>query len=244
MKVKEIRKQEKARRQKKKKYHTNYEGLAIVRVTTSTGSGDRITQIEFHVLKEPRQPRAYDGLDIYWYDSRNQIVSKSAIKDKESALILHGPYKRYVSGNVVEEGNYYVGTKDGRWEMYDADYRLLDKSKWYHGFPAEICHHLLRLRTYQSTRSDSDSVRKAQSHYLKYYDAGQLMVKGQYDNDIPIGTWNEYYQYRRQRKKVIRYPRYWYEDGEGILLTEWDDKGKITYERPKNATAEADDTEK
>lgn len=244
LKVKELRKQEKARRQKKKKYHTDYEGLSIVRMTTSTGSGDRITQIEFHVLKEYRQPRTYDGLEVFWYDSRNRIVSKSAIKDKESAQILHGPYKRYVSGNVVEEGNYYVGTKDGRWETYDADYRLLDKTKWKRGFPSESI-----ISYYDSAHNKVREVipiqyGKRKGDYLMFYDGGQLMVKGQYDNDLPVGAWNEYYQYRRQRKKVTRYPRYWYEDGEGILLSEWDEKGKLIYERPKDATTDTEDTEK
>lgn len=244
LKVKELRKQEKARRLKKKKYHTDYEGLSIARMTTSTGSGDRITQIEFHVLKEYRQPRTYDGLEVFWYDSRNRIVSKSAIKDKESAQILHGPYKRYVSGNVVEEGNYYIGTKDGRWETYDADYRLLDKAKWKRGFPSESI-----ISYYDSAHTKVREVipiqyGKRKGDYLMFYDGGQLMVKGQYDNDLPVGTWNEYYQYRRQRKKVTRYPRYWYEDGEGILLSEWDDKGKLIYERPKDATTDTDETEK
>ena len=244
LKVKEIRKQEKARRLKKKKYHTDYEGLSIVRVTTSTGSGDRITQIEFHVLKDYRQPRAYDGLEVFWYDSRNRIVSKSAIKDKEAAQILHGPYKRYVSGNLVEEGNYHVGTKDGRWEIYDADYRLLDKTKWNQGFPAESI-----VSYYDSAHTKVREVipiqyGKRKGDYLMFYDGGQLMVKGQYDNDFPVGTWNEYYQYRRQRKKVTRYPRYWYEDGEGILISEWDDKGKLIYERPKDAAADTEETEK
>lgn len=244
LKVKEIRKQEKARRLKKKKYHTAYEGLAIVKMTTSTGSGDRITQTEFHVLKEYRQPRTYDGLEVSWYDSRNRMVSKSVIKDKEAAQILHGPYKRYVSGNLVEEGNYHIGTKDGRWETYDADYRLLDKTKWNHGFPAESI-----ISYYDSAHTKVREVipiqyGKRKGDYLMFYDGGQLMVKGQYDNDFPIGTWNEYYQYRRQRKKVTRYPRYWYEDGEGILISEWDEKGKLIYERPKDAAANTDETEK
>lgn len=236
LKIKEYRKAEKAKRKKKKKFHTDYEGLSIVRMTSSTGSGDRITQIEFHVLKENRVPRLYDGLDVFWYDSRNRIISKAVIKDKESALILHGPYKRYVSGNLVEEGHYYVGTKDGRWETYDANYRLLDKTKWSRGFPAESI-----ISYYDSAHTKVLEVipihyGKRKGDYLKFYDGGQLMVKGQYDNDLPIGTWNEYYQYKRQRRKITRYPRYWYEDGDGILISEWDEKGKLIYERPKDQT--------
>jgi len=241
LKIKEYRKAEKARRLKKKKYHTDYEGLAIMRQVYSTGSGDRLSEVEFHVLKEYRQPRQYDGLDVFWYDTRNRIISKSVIKDKEAALILHGPYKRYVSGNLVEEGNYYVGTKNGRWETYDADYRLLDKTKWAAGFPAEPV-----INYYDSAHTKVREVipiqyGKRKGDYLMYHNGGQLMVKGQYDNDMPIGTWTEYYQFRRQRKKITRYPRYWYEDGEGILMSEWDDKGKLIYERPKDTTSTEDD---
>lgn len=241
LKIKEHRKQEKARRQKKKKYHTEYEGLAIVKQVVSMGSGDRITQIEFHVLRENRFPKMYDGLEINWYDPRNRMVSKSLIKDKDNALLLHGPYKRYVAGNLVEEGNYYIGAKDGRWEAYDADYKLLDKTKWYRGFPAESI-----ISYYDSAHTKIREVipvqyGKRKGDYLMYYDAGQLMVKGQYDNDAPVGTWNEYYQYRRQRKKITRYPRYWYEDGEGVVLSEWDDKGKLIYERPKDGTPDAEE---
>ncbi|MFN4144546.1 MAG: toxin-antitoxin system YwqK family antitoxin [Runella sp.] len=242
LKIKEYRKQEKARRLQKKRYHTEYEGLSIVKQVTTTGSGDRLTQIEFHVLKQNQFPRQYDGIDVYWYDTRNRVITKSVIKDKEAALILHGPYKRYVSGNLVEEGNYYLGTKDGRWETYDGDYHLLDKTKWWHGLPSESL-----ITYYDSAHTKICEVvpiqyGKRKGDYLKYYDGGQLMVKGQYDNDTPIGTWNEYYQFKRQRKKVIRYPRYWYEGSEGILISEWDDKGKLIYERPKEA-ASASDTE-
>lgn len=235
LKIKEIKKAEKVRREKKKKFHSEYEGISIVRMTTKLGSGDRLTEIEFHVLKENRPPHAYDGIDIInWYDTRNRILSKSAIKDKESALILHGPYKRYVAGNLVEEGNYYIGARDGRWETYDADFKLLDKSKWSRGFPAESI-----ITYYDSAHTKLKEVipiqyGKRKGDYLKYYDGGQLMVKGQYDNDMPIGTWTEYYQYKRQRKKITRYPARWYDDGEGVVLNEWDDKGKLIYELPKD----------
>ncbi|MCU0341919.1 MAG: hypothetical protein MUE30_18750 [Spirosomaceae bacterium] len=236
LKVKELRKAEKVRRQKKKRFHTEYDAKPILKMTASRGSGDRITQEEFHTLKEAQIPRLYDGIDVFWYDSRAKIISKSAIKDKESALILHGPYKRYVAGNIVEEGYYNMGRRDGRWETYDAEFRLLDKTKWSKGVPAEAI-----VSYYDSAHTKICEVvpvqmGKRKGDYLKYYDGGQLMVKGQYDNDLPVGTWTEYYQFRRQRKKVTRYPRYWYEDGEGIVLNEWDDKGKMTYERPKDQT--------
>ena len=240
LKIKEVRKREKERRRKKKLLHTEYEGLNIVKMVTSIGSGDRLTQLEFHVLKAYQQPSIY-APEIHWYDTRNRIVTKSALKDKEDALILHGPYKRYVAGNLVEEGNYYAGTKDGRWEIYDADFKLLDKSKWRRGFPAESV-----VSYYDSAHTKIKEIipvhfGKKQGDYFMFYEAGQMMVKGQYDNDLPVKAWTEYYQFKRQRKRVTQYPARWFEDSEPTVLSEWDDKGKLLYERPKDKTAASED---
>ena len=233
LKIKEVRKREKERRRKKKLLHTEYEGLAIAKMVTTIGSGDRLTQIEFHILKTYQQPSLY-APDVYWYDTQNRIVTKAIIKDKENALILHGPYKRYVSGNLIEEGNYYAGTKDGRWELYDAEFKLLDKSKWFRGFPAESV-----IAYYDSSHTKIREVTpvqfgKRQGDYFMFYEAGQMMAKGQYENDLPVKAWTEYYQYRRQRKKITQYPGRWYEDGEAAITSEWDDKGKLIFERPKD----------
>jgi antitoxin component YwqK of YwqJK toxin-antitoxin module len=233
LKIKAARKREKQRRQKKKTLHTEYEGEAIERVVTAAGK----SQEEFHVLKNDADPTIY-VTDIYWYDTDNRRTSKSVIKDKDIAMLLHGPYKRYVDGNLVEEGNYYKGTKDGRWESYDANYTLLDKTNWWHGFPADS-----RISYYDSAHTKVREVipihyGKRKGDYLMFYAAGQLMAKGQYDNDQPIGTWNEYFQFKRQRKKETRYPRYWYEDSEPVVLNEWDEKGKLIYQAPKEKTTE------
>ena len=237
LKVKEIRKKEKAQKEKKKKLHTEYEGLDIYRIVESTNNGSRSTQVEFHVLKQYQKPSSYVP-EAYWYNTKTRAISKSAL-DEDNALIVHGPYKRYVDGELMEEGNYYIGTKDGRWESYDANYMLLDKTKWQKGFPLESV-----ISYYDSAHTKIKEVipiqyGKRKGDYLKYYETGQLMAKGQYDNDIAIGLWTEYYALKRQRKKITRYARYWYDDEtDGVLMSEWDEKGKLTYERPKEKTTE------
>jgi hypothetical protein len=238
LKIKEVRKREKERRRKKKLFHTDYAGLPILKQVASYGN----SQLEFHVLKEFRQPSIYPT-EIFWYDYRARQVSKGALpKEKETAMVLHGPYKRYIDGELREEGYYNVGAKDGRWESYDKNYVLLDKTRWSSGFPAES-----QVTYYDSAHKKIREVipiqyGKRKGDYFMFYEAGQMMAKGQYDNDLPVGTWTEYYQFRRQRHRVTRYPRYWYEDGEPELISEWDDKGKLIYERPKEkAVAESDD---
>ncbi len=240
LKIKEVRKKERQRRQKQKKYHTEYADLAIVKRVTSSGGGDRLVQEEFHVLKEYQQPSGYVP-EIYWYDSDSRAISKSVIKDKEQVEILHGPYKRYVADELVAEGCYYMGAKDGRWTQYDANFILLDKTHWSKGFPSESI-----IAYYDSAHTKIREVipvqfGKRKGEYRRFYEAGQMMEKGQYDNDIPIGTWQEFYQFKPQQKKTTRYAARWYDDDEPVVLKEWDKSGKVIYELPKEkATTDND----
>ena len=50
---------------------------------------------------------------------------------------MHGPYKRMVGEQIIEEGIYYKGTKHGRWTEYDRHDILVDKRKYYKGWQKE-----------------------------------------------------------------------------------------------------------
>ncbi|WP_229311133.1 toxin-antitoxin system YwqK family antitoxin [Larkinella soli] len=237
LKIKQFKKEQKdrsERRKKEKLSHTEYEGLSIAEAYTKFGSGDRTIIEKFHVLKEYRQPSQYVR-ETYWFDPKEQRVKSSLIKDKEKALILHGPYKRYQNGILLEEGFYYMGAKDGRWEKYDAHYMLLDKQKWDRGFPAEAL-----ITYYDSAHTKIKEVLprefgRLHGQYMAFYDGGQLAAEGKYDHGVKVGRWTEYYQFRRQRKKITQYARdRWEEEFEPYVISEWDDKGKLIYERPKD----------
>jgi hypothetical protein len=207
------------------------------------GSGDRATTEYFHVLKE------YQPLDPYvratetrWYDKKSKRLSSSLIKDKQQALLLHGSYKKYSGENLIEEGYYYKGLKDGRWVKYDAKFNLIDKSIWKKGFPADS-----RITYYDSAHTQVKEVvpvafGEIQGEYLQYYKEGQLMASGKYEDGKKIGRWVEYYQFRRQRKKEIQYPKSrWDEDFEPFVLREWDDKGKLLYDYTKDPRASVEE---
>ena len=236
LKVKQFKKDQKdkaERRKKQKLLRTEYEGLPIVEQYTKFGSGDRTIIEKFTVLKQYRDPNPYVR-ETYWFDPKAQRVSSSLIKDKDKVMILHGPYKRYQNGILLEEGYYYIGAKDGRWEKYDANYKLLDKQKWHRGFPAES-----EITYYDSAHTKIKEVLPKEfgqinGQYLAFYEGGQLAAEGKYDHGVKVGRWTEYYQYRRQRKKITQYARdRWTEDFEPYVISEWDEKGKVTYERPK-----------
>ena len=246
LKAKEFKSHRSERRRRAKKgrlARVQYQGIPMEKVIVKYGSGDRARIEEFHVLKTPEPISLYAPYNR-WYDLKKKQLSSSVIKDKEKALPLHGPYKRYVAGDLIEEGFYYKGTKDGRWVTYDANYDLIDKSHWYRGFPAES-----RISYYDSAHTKIKEVVPVQfeevdGDYMSFYDEGQLMEKGKYDGGQKVGRWVEYYQYRRARKKEIQYRKSrWDEDFEPFVLREWDDKNKIIYDSSKDprATAEVEE---
>jgi antitoxin component YwqK of YwqJK toxin-antitoxin module len=236
LKIKQLRRKYLTKSNKKRQSRTEYESLGMVEAYVKIGSGDRTIVEKFFVLKGQQIPSAY-ARELFWYDQKNNRVTSSVPPDRANTLWLHGPYKRFQNGDLVEEGFYYVGTKDGRWEKYDANFMLLDKSKWLRGFPAES-----RIVWYDSAHTKIKEVMpvefgKVRGTYLAFHPNGQLVEEGKYDNGIKIGRWTEYYPQttRRFRKKLTQYPRDQWETGtDPVVISEWDEKGKATYERPKD----------
>ncbi len=243
LKAKEFKSKRSERRRRAKKGRlakVQYQGIPMQKIQVKFGSGDRATIEEFHILKEPKPISPYIR-DISWYDLKAKKRSGSVIKDKDRAYPLHGPYKKYKAGELLEEGFYYMGTKDGRWVRYDNDYNLLDKSHWYRGFPAES-----RITFYDSAHTKIKEVLPIQfedvdGDYFQFYDEGQLMTFGRYDGGEKVGRWVEYYQYRRQRKKEVQYRKTrWDENFEPFVIREWDDQGKLIYDQKDDPRTSAE----
>ena len=91
-------------------------GIKTKRRYTKSIGGTRITTELFFVLKKPVEPDPFVG-EIYWFDSRKLKISAKKItdQDKPFAQILHGPYKKMIDEDVVEEGYFFCGAKHGRW---------------------------------------------------------------------------------------------------------------------------------
>lgn len=249
LKAAEFKERRKERRRKAKKAKlakVQYEGIPMETVITRFGSGDRAVIEEFHVLKENQPINSYVwSTNIRWYDMKSKKLSSSVIKDKAKALPLHGRYRKYVAGNLMEEGYYYMGTKDGRWTRYNAKYILLDKSHWYHGFPAES-----KITYYDSAYTKIKEVIPAQygltqGDYLSFYEEGQLKMKGKYERDKRVGRWVEYYQFGgRKQKTEYQYPKTcWDEQFEPFVTRQWDEKGKVTVNSTSDPRVSASETE-
>ncbi|WP_246224616.1 toxin-antitoxin system YwqK family antitoxin [Spirosoma terrae] len=249
LKVKQLKKLKSEKKAKKKNVKNEYEGVAMIKAYTKFGSGDRTIVEEFHVLRDndAAKPLPYIR-DVYRYFQRSGRVTSSIIKDEGTGLLLHGPYKRYQNGELMEEGFYYAGMKDGRWEKYDAHFMLLDKTRWTKGVPAES-----RLTFYDSTHRKIKEIipvehGKIKGTYMAFHENGLLAEEGKYDNGVKVGRWTEFYPInpsgRRMRKKLMQHASdQWDTDFEPYVITEWDEKGKVTFERAKEKVIQEEETE-
>jgi antitoxin component YwqK of YwqJK toxin-antitoxin module len=227
------KKKEKETKKKKKIKKNVFFGLKTRKNFTKTGNGDRQVIELFYTLAEYKDPNPYVR-HVHWYDRQNRKITDAAIKDKQTVMILHGPYQKIAGGKVIEEGFYYVGAKHGRWEKYKGDNTLMDKVKYLRGFPkeADISYYDAEKKKIKEVIPKEYGVVKGE--YYRYYDGGQLEVEGRYDNGIKVGRWMEYYQYRRQRKKETVYGKDAFDtDFQPYVVREWDENGNVLLDKDK-----------
>jgi len=249
LKVKRLKEKRARQKSKSKLLKTEYEGLSIVKAYTKVGSGDRTTVEEFNILRnnDAAKPLPYVR-EVYHYFQRSGRVTSSIIRDEGTGLLLHGPYKRYQNGDLVEEGFYYAGMRDGRWEKYDSKFMLIDKTQWHHGLPAES-----RLMYYDSTHQKIKEIipveyGRTTGTYMAFHENGLLAEEGKYDNGVKVGRWTEYHPVspggRRMRSRVTQHAgTQWDIDFEPFVVTEWDEKGKTTFQRSKEKAIQEDETD-
>ena len=222
--------------QKEKKNKKNvYYGLNTKKGFTTRGRGEREDLILFNYLKEPIQTDKYVR-DIYWYDfEKRQIKSRGF--NPEKGVILHGPYMVRRDDVSIEEGIFYIGTKHGRWIRKTPQDILIDKEKYYKGWPKESL-----VKFYDpSTRTKIQEIipieyGQKEGTYFYFFEDGSRAVTGEYRYDERVGKWTSYYKNRRgRRKREIQYRK----DPDNdkfvpYIVREWNSAGKIIYDRAKD----------
>lgn len=216
---------------KKKKHKKNvFYGEKTKKGYTRSGYGSGVTIELFHYLKEYKGPDEYVP-DFYWYDSRAKRIKDSKNVNKKFAGVLHGPYQKIRNGEVVVEGMYWHGLKHGRWMYYDNNGILLNKEIYFKGWHKES-----EITYYGQDRQKIKEVVPVQygekeGEYYYFYPDGQMAVKGQYHFDHKVGTWIEYYPYRRRRKKYVQYRHDAFNGKfDPYIEKEWDIHGKLLYD--------------
>lgn len=242
LKINKSKKKSKVKKQPK----DSYEDIKFELRIGEYGSGTRLTVEEIHVLRNPdeAEPSTY-AKEIWWYDPKLRRVTNVPRKDKNYGEICHGPYKKYLNDELVEEGFFYVGVKDGRWETYNQEYILLTKEKYKKGFFADS-----KISYYDKAETKIKEVipvkhNKVTGEYRSFYEGGQLKEEGKFDDSIKVGRWREYHQFGAmgRLKKEIMYAKNKFDNTEAIVLQERDNKGKLIYEAPKAKKKSEDEDE-
>ena len=207
-----------------------FEELAVTKQYIKQGSGSRMTYIEFYTLNDASiKPSPYLR-DIFWYDMKSNRIVNALARDEKTNKVMHGPYKKYVGEDLMEEGFYYAGSKHGRWVKYDKNFNLIDKEIWNRGFYAESD---IVYYDEQKTKVKEVTPRlfnKVTGDYFLYNESGTLAEQGKMDDSVKVGVWIEYYPSGNRRKKETQYSKDCYEKAEPFILREYDERGKITYE--------------
>jgi hypothetical protein len=196
------------------------------------GAGNQVIEL-FNYLRTYKDPDPYLQ-DVYWYSTKEKRIKRTTNIDKGHALILHGPYVKIQNEDTVEEGNYYMGAKHGRWTTYKKGFILTDKKVYHKGWPKES-----EITYYDNNQKKIKEVIPKQfgivhGDYYSFYDNGMLMEEGEYKYGAKVGKWVEYHKLKRKRKKETQYPKDPYDKNfEPYTLMEYDERGNVTYDYEK-----------
>ncbi|MFY0650517.1 MAG: hypothetical protein JXQ96_00720 [Cyclobacteriaceae bacterium] len=224
----------KAPKKKKVKKGTFY-GVRTKKGFVRTGFGDRSTLELFYYLREFEEPDQYVR-DIYWYNfkKRKLAVSSAGRIDKENAGILHGPYKKMLGDQLLEEGVFYKGTKHARWSYWNKNDIRTGKEKYYKGWPKESKVQYYNKATKQIKEIIPVHFGEKEGNYYAFYPSGNVAVRGEYKFDGKVGIWTEYHDLRNRKKRQIQYGKDPFDESfRPYIMREWDKRGRQIYESAK-----------
>jgi hypothetical protein len=231
--VKDIGKKIVKTAKKKLQPKDEYAGIKMEGKLGSYGSGVRMTAEEVHVVKYVEDEK----LSPYWqeifiFDPAQSRVSSIPLKEAKNAQICHGPYKKYINQKLVEEGFFYMGVKDGRWENYGPENELENKAYYEKGF--------LKGSTYQYYDAAKNKIKeviprsygKIRGTYQAFYANGNLKEIGKMDDSVKIGIWREYHEVGTggRLKKEWKYGADKFDIREPLLIQERDQQSKIIFQ--------------
>lgn len=221
---------------KKKPKKKVFYGIKTRKGFTKKGYGERITYELFYYLKTSEKPQTFVR-DIYWYDFTRKEIRKTSSFDPEKGVLLHGPYEKKQGEILLEKGIFYKGTKHGRWMKYNRDSTLLDKEKYYKGWPKES---LVSYYDPHERKKMKEIIPiefgEKEGYYYRFHENGKIAVTGEYQWDQPVGDWIENYP-DGKRKRVLSYPKEPF-DGEVVpyIKLEYNTQGKEIYRNNRMAS--------
>ncbi len=137
--------------------------------------------------------------DIYWFDFRRKEIRIGGKVDQKYGAILHGTYQKMMDGKVIMEGIFYKGMRHGRWIQLDKNDLLVDKEKYFRGWPKEslVAYYSREARKMKEIIPIEYGEREG--NYFYFFDTGKVGVAGEYKWDHRVGDWIEYYPSGRRK---------------------------------------------
>ena len=220
-------------KKKKKPKKKVFYGIKTRKGFTKRGYGQRVTYELFYYLKKAENPETFVR-DVYWYDFTRKEIRKTNKFDPQKGVLLHGPYEKKQGDIVLEKGIFYKGTKHGRWMHYNRDSVLLDKEKYYKGWPKESLVSYYDPSTHKNMKEITPiEFGDREGYYYRFFENGKIAVSGEYQWDEPVGDWIENYP-SGGRKRIIAYPKEAFSNEfKPFIRAEWDEKGKEIYRNNK-----------
>ncbi len=215
---------------KKKKPKKNvFYGVKTRKGFTRRGTGERVTYELFHYLKVPETPQTLVR-DIYYYDFTRREIVRTSRFDPKKGVLVHGPYQKIQNGALIESGIFYKGLKHGRWMKYSRDSVLIDKEKYFMGWPKES---LISYWDPVERKKPKEIIPieygQREGNYYLFHENGRVAVTGEYKWNEKIGDWYEFYP-NGNRKRVIAYQKEPFQKNfTPYIKTEWNERGQEIY---------------
>lgn len=218
---------------KKLQPRDEYAGIKTEGKIGSYGSGIRITAEEVNVVKYVEDEALSPYLqEIYIFDPAQSRVSTIPLKEAKNAQICHGPYKKFINQKLVEEGFFYMGVKDGRWENYGPENELENKAYYQRGFLKDSYFYYHDAAKKKIKEVIPRSFGKIRGTYQAFYANGNLKEAGKLDDSVKVGIWREYHEVGSggRLKKEWKYGADKFDTADPILIQERDQQSKIIYQ--------------
>lgn len=207
-----------------------YAGIKTERRLGNYGSGIRNTLEEINVVKyvEDEAVSPYVG-EIWWFDPAQSRIVTGSLKDNKSAQICHGFFRRIINQNTSEQGFFYMGAKDGRWETYGPEGELINKQYFKRGFPAASY-----ITYFDAEHKKIQAITpmvygKVRGQYRAFFISGNLQEEGMLDDSVRVGRWREFHEFGSggRLKKEWLHGKDKFDTQEPALIQERDVQGKI-----------------
>ena len=213
---------------KKKKKKNVFFGIKSKKGFIRSNSGRNTLYENFYYIKEPEIKNKY-AQEIFFYDKKKKkIILSKNIGDE--ALMLHGPYIKRLDEQVIEEGVFYYGLKQGRWIRFNRSDILQDKSIYSFGWLNESIRYYWDFNKKNLKEVIPVKFGEKNGTYYAFYTNGKVAAKGAYLHNEKVGIWTEYHT-SGKKKREIKYDESPFNTNQSFITREWNFNGKLIYDR-------------